>query len=111
MRLWPALLLALLTPAAAEAIRAPTERLLVADVELPEVTPLDLNSATIAELVTLPGVGEQRARAIVQFRTRRPFRRPADLMRVPGIGRRLYFRLKPWVRVLAPAEERRSPTN
>lgn len=110
MRLYLVALLVVGAPVAAYAVRVPAERLVVADAELPEVELIDLNSATLGQLVRLPGVGEQRARSIVQFRMRRPFRRPADLMRVPGIGRRLYFRLKPWVRVEAVAPERGNAT-
>ena len=40
---------------------------------------IDLNSATIAELSTLPGIGGRRAEAIVLIRTARPFDSLADL--------------------------------
>lgn len=66
---------------------------------------VELNTATPAELQSLPGVGKQRAQAIVRYRSRRPFRKRADLMRVPGIGRRLYFQLKPWVLVAATTKK------
>ncbi len=61
--------------------------------------PVDLNEATLSQLLDLPGIGPKRAEAIVQFRQERPFRRPADLMRVKGIGRKLYARIKPLVQV------------
>lgn len=72
---------------------------------LEETRAVDLNQATLEELKQLPGVGEKRARDIIEHRLRRPFRRPADLMKVRGFGRRLYFRLKPWIRVERPALE------
>lgn len=51
------------------------------------VTPLDLNRATEAELLRLPGIGPAKARAIVAYRqTRGSFASVADLVRVPGIG-------------------------
>ena len=40
---------------------------------------IDLNSATIAELSTLPGIGGRRAEAIVLVRAARPFDSLADL--------------------------------
>ena len=40
---------------------------------------IDLNSATIAELSTLPGIGYRRAEAIVLVRAARPFDSLADL--------------------------------
>jgi competence protein ComEA len=48
---------------------------------------VDIQSASAEELETLPGVGPARARAIIEHRTRTPFRRAEDLMRVSGIGR------------------------
>jgi competence protein ComEA len=47
---------------------------------------VDLNLATVADLVGLPGIGPTRARAIVAFRdSAGPFRQLDDLKRVPGI--------------------------
>ena len=49
--------------------------------------PIDLNTATEAELETLRGVGPATASAIVEDRERHgPFASVADLERVPGIG-------------------------
>ncbi|MCD6365606.1 MAG: ComEA family DNA-binding protein [Planctomycetes bacterium] len=47
------------------------------------------NTASVASLRRLGGIGPAKARAIVDFRTRHggtPFRSPADLRRVKGIG-------------------------
>lgn len=68
----------------------------------PPREPLDLNVATVEQLDTLPGVGRKRAEAIVERRTKRPFRRTLELMRIKGIGRRLFMRIKPYVRVGPP---------
>lgn len=49
--------------------------------------PVDLNTATVAELEALPGVGPATAAAIVDDRERNgPFPSVDDLERVPGIG-------------------------
>ncbi len=49
--------------------------------------PIDLNTATAADLETLPGVGPATAFAIIDDRTRNgPFASVDDLDRVPGIG-------------------------
>ena len=46
---------------------------------------VDVNLATVADLVGLPGIGPARARAIVAFReSNGPFRQLDDLRRVPG---------------------------
>jgi competence protein ComEA len=60
---------------------------------------VDLNAATMAELMTLPNIGQKRAEEIVRYRLTHGFKRPADLLRIKGIGRRTYFKLKPLVRV------------
>jgi competence ComEA-like helix-hairpin-helix protein len=62
--------------------------------------PLDLNSATEAELVRLPGIGPSRARDIVAYRERHgSFSRVADLDRIPGIGPAALAKLSTLVRV------------
>jgi competence protein ComEA len=61
--------------------------------------PLDLNSAPAIELMKLPGVGPARAGEIIRFRLVHGFRRKADLLRIKGIGRRTYMKLKPLVEV------------
>ena len=48
---------------------------------------LNLNTATPAELETLPGVGPVLARRIVEFRERKGgFRRVEELLAIPGIS-------------------------
>jgi competence protein ComEA len=62
--------------------------------------PIDLNTADLAGLDLLPGIGPATARAILEERTRRGgFRSTRDLLRVPGIGEGRFARLKDRVRV------------
>ncbi len=72
--------------------------------------PVDLNRATVVELMQLPGVGRHRAEAIVRARQARPFARPADLLRVKGFGRGTFRRLKPYI-LVTPRDERTPPTS
>lgn len=59
-----------------------------------------LNTATEDELATLPGIGPERARAIVEDRARHgPYRALDELTRVPGIGAATVRRLTGRVRV------------
>jgi competence protein ComEA len=64
------------------------------------VEPIDLNTADLAALDSLPGIGPATARAILEERARRGgFRSTRDLLRVPGIGEGRFARLKDRVRV------------
>jgi competence protein ComEA len=59
-----------------------------------------LNLAAEEDLRRLPGVGPTRAKAILALRARLgKFKRPEDLLRVKGIGRRSLARLRPLVRI------------
>ena len=62
---------------------------------------IDLNEATHAVLMSLPGVGPGRAQAIVRSRFDSPFQSVLDLERVAGIGPKTRSKLEPWLRVKA----------
>jgi|GEM_PF-347167 len=80
-----------------------------AQAEVPQkVQRLDVNKATLAQLCTLPGVGEKRAQAIIDFRNRRPFTRLSQLLLVRGIGKKTLRRLRPLL-VVAPKRRRGRP--
>ncbi|HSK68574.1 MAG TPA: helix-hairpin-helix domain-containing protein [Candidatus Limnocylindria bacterium] len=64
--------------------------------------PMDLNSASMGELMSLPGIGEHLAREIILARERRPFSYLEDLATIPGIGERRIEALRPLVCVLPP---------
>jgi competence protein ComEA len=56
---------------------------------------INLNSATVTELDTLPGIGPVIAQRIVDYRTQHgPFARPEDLLEVSGIGEATFNRIK-----------------
>ena len=61
--------------------------------------PLDLDSASVAELDRLPGIGPVLAARIVEHRrVHGRFHHVDELLLVPGIGPRLLERLRPWLR-------------
>jgi competence ComEA-like helix-hairpin-helix protein len=60
---------------------------------------ININEAGVDALVRLPGIGPARAEAVIAERKKRRFRRPEDIMRVPGIGRKTYARIRDAIRV------------
>ncbi|HBT38905.1 MAG: Competence protein ComEA helix-hairpin-helix repeat protein [Thermotoga sp. 50_1627] len=60
--------------------------------------PIDVNTASEEDLIHLPGIGETKARWIVEYREKNgPFKSLADLERVPGIGKKTVEMLAPYV--------------
>ena len=60
---------------------------------------IDINSASAAELAKLPGIGPSKAQAIVEFREKEPFAKSEDLLKVKGIGDKLFDSIKDQVTV------------
>jgi competence protein ComEA len=59
---------------------------------------VNLNTATLEELQLLPGIGEARAKAVIEARKRRGgFQKVEDLLEVKGIGEAGLERLRPHV--------------
>jgi competence protein ComEA len=64
---------------------------------------VNLNSATAAELQTLPGIGEKTALRIIEYRQKKgPFKKIEELMNVQGIGEKSFLKLRSQIAV-APA--------
>jgi len=56
---------------------------------------ININTATVAELEELPGIGETKAQAIVIYREKNGFfSRIEDLLNVPGIGTGIFDQIK-----------------
>ena len=56
---------------------------------------VNINKATVTELETLTGIGQARARAIIEYRDKNgPFSKPEDIMNVAGIKEATYNTLK-----------------
>jgi len=52
---------------------------------------INLNKATVEELIQLKGIGQKYAEKIVEFREKNgPFKKTEDLMNVPGIGPKIW---------------------
>lgn len=87
-------------PAAAEQI---TESDVITNSsEKPEITSavngVNINTAGIAELTTLPGIGPVYAQRIIDYRSEYGnFERAGDLLNIKGIGEKTLEKLKPYI--------------
>ncbi|WP_260985300.1 helix-hairpin-helix domain-containing protein [Paenibacillus xylanexedens] len=61
---------------------------------------IDINSAPVSKLTELPGIGEKKAQAIVDYRNAHgPFTRVSDLTKVKGIGMKMLEKMAPYVQI------------
>ncbi len=62
------------------------------------VRKVNINSANVQTLTSLPGIGPKMAERIVEYRSLNgPFRSAEDLMKVRGIGKKTFAKLKPYI--------------
>ena len=61
---------------------------------------VDINRASKDQLMTLPGIGEAKAEAIIAYRRDEGlFTAPEELMKVPGIKAGVYDQMKDSIRI------------
>jgi competence protein ComEA len=73
--------------------------------------PVNINTASVAELDALPGIGTKTAALIVEYRQKNgPFKKVEELMNVRGIGEKNFLKLKPQLTVgAAKADHEHQP--
>lgn len=55
---------------------------------------VNINTANLEELMSLPGVGETKAKAIISYRETKKFEKIEDILNVSGFGDNLYEQIK-----------------
>jgi competence protein ComEA len=68
---------------------------------------VNLNAASADELQLLSGVGPAKVRNIVAYRSKHPFRTVEELVRIKGIGRKMFRRLRLHLAVSGPTTAQR----
>jgi competence protein ComEA len=59
---------------------------------------VNLNTATVSQLATLPGIGETAAQRIIEYGDKNGgFKKVEELMNVKGIGEKSFLKLKPLI--------------
>ena len=71
-------------------------------------TVVNLNTATSAQIATLPGIGDKAAERIIEYREKNGgFKKIEELMNVKGIGEKSFLKLKPLV--VVPVKTDKAP--
>ena len=95
----------LMTPLAAAQEPGRTDR--TAAPKAAAAAPINLNTATAAELAALPGIGAKTADRIVEYRQKSGgFKKVEELMNVRGVGEKSFLKLKTLITVTPPKTER-----
>jgi competence protein ComEA len=67
---------------------------------------INLNTATAAQIATLPGIGPKTADLIVEYRQKNgPYKKVEEIMNVRGIGEKSFLKLKSRLTVGTPKAE------
>jgi len=60
---------------------------------------IDLNTATMEQLHSLKGIGHKKAVAIIEYRKEHNFTKIEDIMKVKGIGKKMFEKIKSEIEV------------
>jgi competence protein ComEA len=81
--------------------KAPKQIVAAASTEI-----INLNTATAAQIATLPGIGPKTADLIVEYRQKNgPYKKVEEIMNVRGVGEKSFLKLKSRLSVGTPKAE------
>ncbi len=60
---------------------------------------ISLNTATLDELLTIPGIGQSKAKLIIEYRNTNGFKKIEDIMNVKGIGNGIFEKIKDYITI------------
>jgi len=61
---------------------------------------ININTASLSELISLPGIGEKRAQKIIEYRENiGDFKNAEDIKKVKGIGEGIYTKIKDMIEI------------
>ena len=67
---------------------------------------INLNTATAAQIATLPGIGPKTAELIVQYRQKQNgYKKVEEIMNVRGVGEKSFLKIKSRITVTTPRPE------
>ena len=71
---------------------------------------VNINTASAADLVTLPGIGAKTAARILEYRQKNgPFKKVEELMNVRGVGEKNFLKLRSQISIGPAKTERGGP--
>ncbi len=60
---------------------------------------ISINNASLEDLITLPGIGEAKAKSIIEYRKTNEFKTIEDILKVKGIGESVFDKIKQYIAV------------